>query len=137
MSAPDTTMQVKVRWSVSLAAESSRLAFGAMLTRSLYSSLALIEMFWFFLLTSRSPVSPSPLSWRTEHSALVTRLSHMALACSSNAPSVHAVSYGGTDAWPNGQCMHSDWVWLRHDKWVSDGLHHFESIDLLDLHISI
>lgn len=33
--------------------------------------------------------------------------------------------------------MHSDWVWFRHDKWVSDGFH-FEATDLqCDLHISI
>lgn len=146
MSAPATTMQVKVRWSVSLAAESSRLEFAAMLTRPLYSSVGLIETFWFFCLTSRSPGSPSPLSWRAEHGALVTRLSHMALASSSNGStqrscatsSVYAVSYGGTDACSNGQPMHSDWAWFRHDKWVSDRFHHFECIDLCcDLHISI
>lgn len=55
-----------------------------MLTRPLYSSVALIEAFWFLCLTSRSPGSPSPLSLRAEQSALVTCLPHMALASSSN-----------------------------------------------------
>lgn len=145
MSALATTMQVKVRWSVSLAAERSRLEFAAMLTRPLYSSVALIKTFWFFL-TSRSPESPSPLSWGAEQGAFVTCLSHMALASSSNQkrtvffsqPSVHAVSCGETGALPNALHMHSDWAWFRHDKWVTDRLHHFESIDLrCDLHISI
>lgn len=84
MSAPATTMQVKIHSSVSLAAESSRLEFAARLTRSLYSSVALIETFWFFCLTSRSPGSPSPLFWKAERSVLVTCLPHMALASSSN-----------------------------------------------------
>lgn len=84
MSAPTTAMHVKVRWSVSLTSESSRLEFAAMLTRSLYSSLALMEMFWFFCLTSRSPESPSPLSLRTGHSALITCLPHMSLSSCPN-----------------------------------------------------
>lgn len=84
MSAPATTMQVKVRWSASLASESSRLEFAAILTRPLYSSVALIETFWFLCLTRRSPGSPSPLSLRATQSALVTCLPHMALASSLN-----------------------------------------------------
>lgn len=39
-------------------------------------------------------------------------------------PSDLEVSYGETDAWSNVQPMLSDWAWLRHDKWVSDRLHH-------------
>lgn len=145
MSASATTMQVKVRWSVSLAAESSRLEFAAIPTRPLYSSVALIETFWFFFLTSRSPGSPSPLFWRAEHLLHVCHIwhwlpvkikAHTVVLCST--PFVHAVSYGGTDAWSNACLMHSDRAWFKHDKWVSDRLHHFESIDLCcDLHISI
>ena len=110
MSTPATTMQVKVRWSLSLVADRSRLDFAAMLTRPLYSSVVMMETFWSFRLTSRSPERPSPLSWREKQSAPVTYLSHMALASISNekhtvfyfhAP-IHAFYYEETDAW---HCM--------------------------------
>ncbi len=146
MSSSATTMQVKVRWSVSLAAESSRLELAARLTRPLYSSVALIETFWLFFLTSRSPGSPSPLSWKAERSALVRRLPHMALASSSNKSTqcfaahplfmqchmegqMHGLMHGICTQTGRGSDMISG---------VSDRLHHFESIDLCcDLHISI
>lgn len=139
MSALVTTMQVKVLWSLNLLAESSRLELAAMLTRCLYSSVALTETFCLFL-TRRSPESPSPLSWITKNSAFVTCLSHMAFVSGSmeNHSTAYEVSCGGTDAWSTAQNMHSDGAWLRHNKWVSVGLRHFESIDLhCDLHISI
>ena len=138
-------MQVKVRWSVSLAEESSRLEFAAKLTRPLYSSVAVIETFWFAFLTSRSPPS-----WRAEHKALIIFFSTSvtlwhwlpvqikAHSVLDHTLSVHTVSYGGTDARSNARPLHSDWAWFRHDKWVSDGCHDCESIDLCcDLHISI
>lgn len=64
MSPLATTMQVKVRWSASLASESRRLKLSVKFTRPLYSSVAVITTFWLFFLTSRSPESPSPLFWR-------------------------------------------------------------------------
>lgn len=121
-SPPVTTMQVKVRWSLSLAAEISRLEFLSMLTRTLYSSVALIETFWFFCLTSRYPGTPSPLSWRAERACYVSLAYGTGFAFAIKACTVHMEGH------MHG-LMHSDWAWFdfRHSKWALDLLCHFEN----------
>lgn len=132
-------MQVKVLWSASLASESSRLEFAAMLTRPSYSSVVRTVTLLSIILT-RSPESPSPLSYRAEHSALVKWLPHMSLASSSNESSVLRQTPRSChmERQMHGVMCSPCTQTGRGSDMISGCQTDFESIDLhCDLHISI